>query len=323
MRDYQFCTIVGLLLALPALAAGSDIVPAPPPPTPAESAAVLDEVVVKIPEPRFVAPTMRDRIGRIWAPVYINGKGPFRLVLDTGANHSAVTANVAAVLGIPLRPESSIMLRGVTGSASVPTIAVENLIVGDLDIEGSNLPILIDALGGAEGVLGTEGLLDKRIYIDFKRDRITIYRSHFERAESGFMTIPVRIAGGLLTVDALIGGIKTKAIIDTGGQGTIANTALRDALLRRRSRAGLKEDEITGATLAVQHGDRVPSPPIEIGPLRIRPTSVTAGDLFIFQHWKMTQEPAILIGMDVLGLLDTLIIDYRRHELQVRTRDSS
>jgi hypothetical protein len=25
-----------------------------------------------------------------------------------------------------------------------------------------------------------------------------------------------------------------------------------------------------------------------------------------------------LIGMDVLGLLDTLIIDYRRHELQLR-----
>jgi len=29
-------------------------------------------------------------------------------------------------------------------------------------------------------------------------------------------------------------------------------------------------------------------------------------------------QPAILIGMDTLGLLDTLIIDYRRHELQIR-----
>ena len=31
-------------------------------------------------------------------------------------------------------------------------------------------------------------------------------------------------------------------------------------------------------------------------------------------------EPALLIGMDVLGLLDTLIIDYRRKELQVKLR---
>ena len=30
----------------------------------------------------------------------------------------------------------------------------------------------------------------------------------------------------------------------------------------------------------------------------------------------------MLIGMDVLGLLDTLIIDYRRKELQVKLRRS-
>jgi hypothetical protein len=48
---------------------------------------------------------------------------------------------------------------------------------------------------------------------------------------------------------------------------------------------------------------------------------VTTADMYIFQHWKMTSEPAVLIGMDVLGLLDTLIIDYRRKELQIRTRN--
>jgi hypothetical protein len=31
-------------------------------------------------------------------------------------------------------------------------------------------------------------------------------------------------------------------------------------------------------------------------------------------------QPAVLIGMDVLGILDTLVIDYKRRELQVRTR---
>ena len=35
----------------------------------------IEEVVVSAPEPRYVAPTTRDRIGRIWAPVLINGKG--------------------------------------------------------------------------------------------------------------------------------------------------------------------------------------------------------------------------------------------------------
>jgi hypothetical protein len=39
----------------------------------------LSEIVVQAAEPRFVAPTLRDRIGRIWAPVWINGSGPFAI----------------------------------------------------------------------------------------------------------------------------------------------------------------------------------------------------------------------------------------------------
>src|SRR5690349_2010544 len=82
---------------------------APPGPTEpgpaAQTPALPAEVVVQAPEPRFVARTLRDRIGRIWAPVLINGHGPFRLVLDTGASDSAITAPVAQALG--LVPETS------------------------------------------------------------------------------------------------------------------------------------------------------------------------------------------------------------------------
>ena len=42
--------------------------------------------------------------------------------------------------------------------------------------------------------------------------------------------------------------------------------------------------------------------------------------MYIFKQWKLTDQPAILIGMDALGVLDTLIIDYHEHELQLRTR---
>jgi hypothetical protein len=47
---------------------------------------------------------------------------------------------------------------------------------------------------------------------------------------------------------------------------------------------------------------------------------VTFADLYIFRQWNLTREPAILIGMDALGVLDTLIIDYRRHELHMRVQ---
>jgi hypothetical protein len=285
--------------------------PAPPAPP---------EVVVTAPEPRYVAPTRRDRIGRIWAPVLINGRGPYRLVLDTGATHSAVIARVATELGIPY-DTVPVVLRGVTGQASVPVIPVESLTVGDMLIEPAVLPIVIDALGGAEGILGTEGMLDKRIFIDFRHDRITIIRSHAEPAPAGFITVPVVIEKpNLLVVNAKVGNIRTKAIIDTGGQATIANNALQFAVLKYWSRGQPRQDEITGATLDVQTGTRIAMPTVALGGAEIRGANITCGDLYIFEHWKMINEPAMLVGMDVLGLLDVLIIDYRRRELQLLMR---
>ena len=281
----------------------------------------IEQVVIEAPEPRYVAPTRRDRIGRIWAPVYINEKGPFRLVLDTGSSHAAVNASVAAALGIELTDEHTVMLRGVTGSRMVPTITVDSFIVGDLQLRPARLPIIVDALGGAQGVLGTDGLQDKRIFIDFRHDRITIFRSRGERAPPGFLTIPVKIVQGLLVAPVRVGRMRATAIIDTGGQVSLANDAFRVAIARRVKAEDILADEITGATLDVQRGDRVITPPIMLGDVVIREARITTGDLHIFQHWKMVKDPVILIGMDVLGLFDTMIIDYRRRELQVRMRN--
>ncbi len=313
-----FTLPVALLLGLSLQAELPELPPAPAPvvPTP------LDAVAVTADEPRFVAPTRRDKIGRIWAPVLINGKGPFRLVLDTGASHSALTARVAETLGIPVDPAHSVMMRGATGSAVVPLIPVESLEVGELLMEPRRLPIVPDALGGAEGILGTDGLANKRIHIDFRRDSITIMRSKNQKASAGFATIPVKfLRGRLLVVDANMGGVSVKAIIDTGGQSTLGNEALRTALIERRRKYSIgTPDEVTGATLDVQAGNRVATPLLALGDITVRNSAMTFADFAIFEHWKMTQEPAMLIGMDVLGLLDTLVIDYRRRELQVKLR---
>jgi hypothetical protein len=194
----------------------------------------LEDILVEAPEPRYVSPTRRDQIGRIWAPVMINGHGPFRMVLDTGASHSAVTALVALALGIPTDVSPPVILRGVTGFATVPTIRVDTLTVGDLAVDSPILPIVPDALGGAQGILGAEGLSGKRIFIDFRHDKIVITYSRNEKSGRGFVDVPFHSVGNtLVVVNVLIGDVHAKAIIDTGGQTTIANLALRDALAGR------------------------------------------------------------------------------------------
>jgi hypothetical protein len=52
----------------------------------------------------------------------------------------------------------------------------------------------------------------------------------------------------------------------------------------------------------------------------VRNAQILFSDLYIFEHWKLQSKPAVLIGMDVLGILDTLIIDYKLDELHIRTR---
>jgi hypothetical protein len=284
----------------------------------------LTEIMVEAREPRYVSPTKRDQIGRIWAPVIINGHGPFRLVLDTGATHSAITALVALALGLPTDQSPPVILRGVTGYAMVPTIRVDSLSVGDLSVDQAILPIVPDALGGAEGVLGGEGLVGKRVLIDFRHDQIDIAFSRNEKSGRGFFTVPFHAIGGtLVVVDAVIGDVHAKAIIDTGGQATIANMALKNALSRSSHLLlGSRADQIVGATMDVQQGELLNTPDVEIGNIKISDPTITYSDLYIFKQWKMLHQPAILIGMDTLGLLDTLIIDYKRHELQMRMMHS-
>ena len=315
-------------LPLLVLLAASEPVPTPvppvlvPPPDPPIliKPVMLERVDIVAEEPRYVAPTRLDKIGRIWAPVSINGQGPYRLVLATGASHTALTPHLAETLGVRTDPAAQVMLRGSTGSVSVPVVQIQTLEIGDFLMEPGRLAVIPDALGGADGVIGMDGLANKRIHIDFRHDRITITRSKNQRAGRGFTTIPVSLLHGLLVVDAFMGGVPVKAIIDTGGQVTLGNQALRLALAERRG-DGVQEgklDQVFGSTLDMQVGTRLATPALALGSLRVKSPAMTFADFEIFKHWKMTGEPAMLIGMDVLGLLDTLVIDYRRKELQVR-----
>ncbi|WP_161828571.1 retroviral-like aspartic protease family protein [Steroidobacter agaridevorans] len=300
-----------------------DVPPAPPPPVAASTEAAssedsVEEVVVAAPEPRYVAPTLRDRIGRVWAPVYINGKGPYKLVLDTGANRTAVIPALAKKIGTPAGT-NVLKVLGATGSSIVPAIKVDSIEVGDLFLGDRQVAIVPDVFGGAEGVLGADGLSDKRVHIDFKNDQISILRSTGPMRGNGYTRIPVKLRyGHLLMFEVKLAGVRTRAMLDTGAQTTIGNRSLHEALAKRK-RKGV-ENTIIGVTLDVQKGETVLAPAVELGDLTLRGMHVTFGDMYIFDAWNMTDTPALLIGMDIIGLLDVLIIDYKRRELHLRAR---
>jgi predicted aspartyl protease len=269
----------------------------------------------------YASSTTLDRIGRVVAPVTINGRGPFRLVVDTGASHSTFSPRLAEQLGLTPSLENALTMNGVTGTAQVPTVTVDRLQAGDVVIQRANVPVVWSSImSNADGILGVAGLRSERILVDFRNDRIVITRSRALVETEGFLKIPARrVAGGLLQVDAKIGGVSTRVVIDTGAERSLGNLALRNALkrsLHRNNRNSRWSDtQVFGATDQVAQGQSSIAPDIRIGQATISGTEIVYGDFHIFKVWNMDERPSALIGMDVLGTVEALVIDFREREL--------
>jgi predicted aspartyl protease len=268
----------------------------------------------------FATPTTLDHIGRVIVPVIINGQGPFRFIVDTGANHSTISPGLARRLGLKPAEVPSILLDGITGTAQVPFVTVDRLQAGDLTIESTALPIVwAPVMAGADGILGAAGLTEKSLVIDFHRNRVTISRriDSAVRANStklhGF-----RLSPGLITLDARIGHVRVRAVIDTGAERTLGNLALRDALKAQRSH-GLTAQmtPVYGATPEVGTGEILVAPLMVIESLRTTGVTIVFGEFHIFNVWGMEDQPAMIIGMDVLGTFASLSIDFKNQDVYV------
>jgi hypothetical protein len=74
---------------------------------------------------------------------------------------------------------------------------------------------------------------------------------------------------------------------------------------------------VYGATKEVEPGEIVEAPTISIASLRITDVAITYGDFHIFRIWNMEHEPAMILGMDVLGTVASLNIDFKNQMVYV------
>ncbi len=272
------------------------------------------------PEPLFAAPTRLDRIGRVMTQVMVNGKGPFRFVIDTGASRSTLAPHLAKSLGLTESVGRNVMLNGVTGAAEVTTVPVESIEIGALKFENQNLPVIFTSImGNADGILGVAGFDDQRIDVDFKKDRVTVLASNGKRPHYSMVTArATRNANGLMILDVRIGRrIKAKAVIDTGAERTLGNLALQVAMNKGHRILPPVAAVVHGATPDIADGEVQEIKEARIGDMTLTNLDCIFADFHVFKLWGLDQEPALLIGMDMLGVLDRLVIDYRRNEVSM------
>ena len=179
-------------------------------------------------QPLYATSTRIDRTGRVLAPVFVNGHGPYRFILDTGANRSALGPHLVGLLGLAVAEDVTVEVHGVTGSASLPAVQNVTLTAGEIVVNLARMPVLTPGiLADADGILVIEGLADARVEVDFEHDRVTVTRSHAERAPDGYLVVPVTLKnGGLLRTTARIGRVRAVAIVDTGAERSLGNLAL-------------------------------------------------------------------------------------------------
>jgi hypothetical protein len=273
------------------------------------------------PQPLFAAPTRLDRIGRVMTNVMVNGKGPFRFVIDTGASRSTLAPHLAKALNLQPSVGRNVMLNGVTGAAEVWTVPVDTIEIGALKFEQQNLPVIFTSImGNADGILGVAGFQDQRIDVDFKRDRVSVLTSNGKRPHYSMVTARAeRNKNGLMIVDVRVGRrIKAKAVIDTGAERTLGNLALQHEMNKnRRQKREVVSAVVHGATPDIADGDVQENKDATMGDMTLTNMEVIFADFHVFKLWGLNEQPAMLIGMDMLGVLDRLVIDYRRNEVSM------
>jgi Aspartyl protease len=268
----------------------------------------------------LACPTTLDHIGRVVVPVLVDGRGPFRFVIDTGASHSTISPRLVRTLGLTMSKVPLIDLEGVTGSAAVPAVTIKSLRAGALVIRDQAVPVLsTPMMAGADGILGIAGIPNVTLQVDFEHNRVRIARQlspdvRFDDSRAHTQAV----AGGLMAIPAYVGGLRVLAIIDTGSERSLGNAALRAALHLASSPGRLEPvTAVYGATQQVEMGRLVNSPIISVGPLRIAGVSLIYGRFHIFKVWGLEHRPAMILGMDVLGTVAALGFDFPRHDLFV------
>lgn len=272
-----------------------------------------------------VGRTSADRVGRIVVPVSVNGSGPYRFIVDTGANRSVLSRDLAQALGLAAQGVGEV--HSVHDVTPAPLVRVDSIQYGPVTLQSQPMPLLQGpVLAGQDGLLGVDGMAGRRLQLDFSRRCIEILPSdRAHRLAAGWTTIRGELRfGHLVVMPGRIRNVAVNVLVDTGSDVTLANVALRDAI---RGGSASLTDELTtaraySAGAPVVLDDVVALPSLSLGDMTVADLVAYVGDFHIFELWGLHNEPTLLIGMDALRRTRAIAIDYARATVSFRVRTS-
>lgn len=273
----------------------------------------------------FRADVTIDRVRRSTVPVFINDEGPFQFAVDTAASASVVADDLVERLGVA--PAGLLDMHTVIGVERVQAVRARRLASGSLSVDDARLAVgTRPGLIGLDGLLGLDLLADQRLVMRFRGGgRSSINRSRPDHDQFlGVVRPRVRFqppegAGSqLMVVEALVRGQPVQAVVDTGAQVTLINPALAAAAGARPFQS---RNANTGAVLVQSPTGRAALAQamvvsaVHFDELVLDRLAVLMGDFHIFRLLGLAETPAMLMGVDVLGVFQRVVIDLKRGEI--------
>ena len=256
---------------------------------------------------------------RMTVAVEVEGRGPFRFVVDSGADSSALGSSTQRILGLPATTRA--MLHGMTASAFVDRVTASELNVGQSTIRNLELPVLRDEYLGAQGLLGIDALVEQRLMMDFDKHFITIEdaRQPAPYVEGEILVVGKRRRGQLILTQASANGHAVDAVIDSGSEITIGNLALRDRLFRKNMKSLVTGQAIgvTGVavTMELAHLDE-----LRIGPILLHDVDIAFADVPPFAAFGLNDHPALFLGTDLMANFRRVSLDFRARKVRFQLK---
>ncbi|WP_348263821.1 retropepsin-like aspartic protease [Telmatobacter sp. DSM 110680] len=155
-----------------------------------------------------------------YVSVMVNGRGPFRFLIDTGTGGQAlITRELAEELLLPVTGHAHL-----TDASGLGEQRSETTWIGSLKLAGvefSDVEAVVHNLYGdanCQGVLGFTLFEDYLLTLDFPGRRLTLMSGEI-REDSDGSVLPFRMPDGVPIVHLKIGERQLDAQIDSGGTG--------------------------------------------------------------------------------------------------------
>lgn len=248
-----------------------------------------------------------DQHNRMTVQVRIADQGPFRFLIDTGAQNTVLSTALAGRLS--LKSSAKARLIGVAGTREVDTVIVDQIDLGQRSFYSLLAPLLPGDDIGAEGILGLDSLQGQRVQIDFRKGIIAVDDARALGGNRGYEIVVVarRRSGQLILTDAVIDGVRVNVVIDTGAEYSIGNRALQKALASTHGSGTMVLRSVTGQEITADLGV---ADNLKINEMNFVNVVIAYADAPPFKALGLAEKPALFLGMRDMRSLDRIAIDF-------------